>query len=407
MTLGVVAALAFSACSGGDNDNDAADATVGDAIDAGAAFDAEPSADAAPELTPLEAFCAPEGPYDSLLSRLSECGGFFATFEINGTDLVRGEALSQICNDQFGPMIASGTVEVSEAALASCLSYATTTSCEELSLGNLIGTPCEAVFVGTVADGGDCETTEQCLGDAYCAPTAEECGSCTARLPVGNVCDSDQECSDGLCNSANQCAAPATTGESCVNDGDCVGLLVCDKGTCASDLPVAGDPCNSQQDCSGPGGSGIPFDIGLYCAPSMDKGPGSCTAAPAVGEACIPQEIFAFGFDLQQDVCNVINYEWCDGGTCAQPATSALGEPCNIFAVTGSGARRCESGLICSNVLGGIEGPQGLCQTPGYEGDTCDLPGDGPPTQPCSPAYECQDGTCSANGPYEGICPAP
>ncbi len=116
----------------------------------------------------------------------------------------------------------------------------------------------------------------------------------------------------------------------------------------------------------------------------------------------MPQELFEIPFDLEQDLCDIRKFEWCDNGTCAAPEVSAVGEPCNLFAITGSGARRCEAGLACTNSIGGIQGPVGVCVEVGYEGDACDEKSE---DSGCSPFYQCVDSVCTGNG-YEPICEA-
>tara|TARA_R110002096_G_scaffold16898_3_gene57751 strand:+ start:15365 stop:16606 length:1242 start_codon:yes stop_codon:yes gene_type:complete len=406
--LGLIAVLALGACGGGDDDNEAgADAAPNTSIDAGVAFDAEPSPDAAPLLTPLEEFCAPEGAFDQLFATLRECGGFLRSIEINGTDLLTGESLQALCVDQYAAMVADGSLTIDRDALAACSAYATTTSCQEIASFDYTGTPCEDVLVGTVPLAGDCDVSEQCVGQAFCDQGKADCGACTARLDDDVACNFDDQCNSGLCNSQNVCAAPAALGGACATNSDCAGTLECDQGNvCISRLPAQGDPCFSQGDCAGPDG-GIPFDIGLYCEPSGQKSPGTCEVVPAIGEACLPQAILEIPFDIDQDVCNIHAYEWCSEGTCTAPTISAVGGPCNLFAVTGSGARRCDSGLICSNPGGGIEGPIGVCQVPGDVGDTCSEPSQEMPGEPCLPFFACQQGVCQGSNEYSGMCPAP
>jgi len=398
--LFIIAAFALGACSSGDNSDN-----LEPAADAGVSADAEPQPDAAPPVPSVEVFCAPEGPFDQIFGALRECGGFIRTLEINGTDLFSGAGLESFCLDLYRPMTEDGTLSIDADAMAACSTYATTTSCDEIAGDsfNFNGTPCEDVFVGAVPLGGECDLSEQCVGESFCEQGKGDCGACSPRLEDAIGCTIDDQCINGLCNSQGLCAAPAVVGGACVTAEDCVGLLDCDAGTCASLLPSLGDACVVPADCSGPAGVEFPFDIGLYCGPS-----GTCEAAPVVGDACLPEEVLGLDFAIDQGACNVFEYEWCDAGTCAAPQTSAAGEPCNLYAVSGSGARRCESDLLCSNPQSGFEGPDGVCQVPGYVGDTCDLGIDGaPPLEPCSPIFPCVNGTCIGSSDYTGLCPAP
>ncbi len=394
-----IAALVFGACSSGDDDN------IVPGFDAGIPADAEVQPDAAPQVPPLEAFCAPGGPFDEVFSGLRECGGFLRSLELNGTDLFTGEGVEAFCLHLYQPMVDDGTLTIDRDALAACSTYATTTSCDEIAGDsfNFNGTPCEDVLVGTVAADGECELSEQCAGDSFCDQGKDECGTCSPRLADEVACAFNDQCINGLCNSQGVCGAPANVGGSCVDSDDCVGFLDCDNtSTCVSLIPSAGDACVTAADCTGPVGFVIPFDIGLFCGAQ-----GTCEPTPAVGDACLPEAVLELGFQIDQGACNILEYEWCDSGTCAAPETSGLGEPCNMFAISDSGARRCESGLICSNPEGGIEGPVGECQAPGYLGESCDEGAKGaPPLEPCSPFFPCVEGICAGSSEYAGICPA-
>ncbi len=275
-TCGAAMVLLLSACSGGDTDTDGADAGL-DATDAGAVADAAPELDAAPEVTPLEAFCAADGPYAALLESVAECGGFFMQLEISGTILFRGEALTRFCTEQFGSFLDSGTVDLDVDSFAACKNYAETVGCEALQEGGFGGTPCAALFLGTVALGGECDETFQCVGDAYCDAELSSCGVCTARLADGEACTFSDVCTGGLCNSSGVCASPGVIGDACTDPSDCAGILTCRDDVCASTLPQVDTPCANQAECSGLGGDGIPFELGLYCAPGPNKGdPASC-----------------------------------------------------------------------------------------------------------------------------------
>lgn len=418
MTLGVIAALAMGACGGGDDDDNGngADAAVGDPSDAGTNTDAntEPEFDAAPTLTPLEAFCAPQGPFANLIDTIGDCNGQIRSIDLAGNGLLSGASIEQVCLEQYGPMVAGGTVSVDESVLGDCLAFITSTSCEELNLDSIFesssfaGTACEGIFVGSVELGGDCDVSEQCSGDAVCSPAKASCNVCSPRLANGENCGDASQCSEGTCNSQNECAAAVARGGSCQGNADCVGILICDEvsDTCESPLPSLGDACVSPIDCELTEG-GVPFSLGMYCN-RPGKGPGTCDAVPALGETCLPEEVLDVPVELDQGICNFHEYEWCELGTCAAPEIAALGEPCTLFAITGSGARRCDEGLLCTNIFSIDGSPIGRCVEPGYEGDSCDEGVDGePPTAPCSPLYSCENGTCTNNSRYSGMCPAP
>ena len=400
---GLVAAccLALGACGGGSGDRDP---DGGDTTDIDAAIgtsDAGPAADGAVMRTGLDAVCAPDGPFADLFGKAIECNPDAAFIKVFGTDLFAGAAIEQVCRDTLGPQVDSGTVTIDDSKIQGCIDFVAATDCLELSLGNAAGTPCGDIFVGTVATDGDCDEDAQCLGDAFCEP-AKGCGSCQNRLPTGASCVSNSQCSDGTCNSINECAASVGLGGACAGSGDCSGLLRCAEATntCEDPFPQVGGACVDDDDCGG-------LSLSLYCVPETSvTNPSTCQVLPQPGEDCVSTDAFD-----GQPTCDVVNYVWClpSSNECMAPSISGLGEPCNIFPIIGAGARKCDSGLMCSDPLAGFEGGAGTCLTPGFEGDSCTIDtGSNEITAICHPNYSCNGaGICEGDFGFSGECPAP
>jgi hypothetical protein len=393
LRLGLVALLS-AACSGGGTDAEVVDAGPDEVVDA------TPAPDSAPILTGLDAFCAPGGPYELLFDKLSTCSPQASRANLFGTDLFAGASLEQFCHELFDSLVDDASVSFDDSSMQACLDHVAERDCLELSGAQIDNTPCADLFVGTVATDGDCDSSLQCAGDAFCRPEDAACNSCQDRLATGADCLGDAQCQDGKCNSLGQCAAPVFTGGDCLDRADCAGRLTCDNmsGTCVDPFPQVGDPCGGHAACSGGVGN---FVLGLYCQPSgVGNMPGSCELLPEAGQACGPAGPGG------QGLCNFLAYVWCDpaNDTCTEPSVSALGEPCNALAVVGSGARQCASGLTCTSPTGA---ELGSCVATGYEGDSCTVLDMGSGRSDCHPSYDCVDSLCEGTELISGLCPAP
>jgi hypothetical protein len=410
MTRLLCAAAACSlliACSGGGGKSDP-DANAGGDIDAATANpDAMPMADAAPPLTGLDALCQPGGAYEQLFDKVRECVTFL-TIQVSpilGDELLDGNIAATLCDSEFRDFVDDGTLTVDDTKLQACIDYIAATDCENLALAQMDTTPCGDIFVGAVAIDGACDASQQCAGDAYCAPVPADCGTCTARLVNGEVCSNDEQCQSLNCNGAGLCANAANLGEACNSAADCNGNLTCGPDmTCRPFVLGAGETCSDHDEC------GFPY-VPAYCdfpaAPFFGV-TGTCAPLPSAGEACITEP----GFPIE-DACNFFEYAWCDTftGTCQPPTSSAEGEPCHSFAIVGAGARKCDPGLMCTRPI--PEGSTlGTCVKPGLPGDSCELATSGGfmvPPSTCHTLLECNDTTllCESNSKYTGLCPAP
>lgn len=249
-----------------------------------------------------------------------------------------------------------------------CLDAFKTVSCADLGVTELAA--CKAVVVGTIAEGGDCTSTPECVVDTFCKHANTCPGTCTVKGGVGAVCRSDSECGDGVvCNEkSGTCVVPAGPGAACGGAGgtDCSLGLFCSgedeetgkAGTCATIDEVfsakAGDSCGldtvlctsdlscavvgvsaagAQFECVPKAGSGAECKIGFpevcpvgeYCdAPNLTTGDvnGTCKPVAGAGEPCTQPQ---FG-----DLRCAPNLR-CDDGTCRplQP----LGGTCTDNAV--------------------------------------------------------------------------
>lgn len=234
-----------------------------------------------------------------------------------------------------------------------CLDAFKNVSCAELGVTEPAA--CKAVVVGTVAEGGDCTSTPECAGDAFCKHENTCPGTCTVKGGAGAACSADSQCGDGVvCNErTRKCVVPVGPGASCGGaDGpDCSVGLFCrgedgetgKAGTCATIDEVfsakVGETCGldtvlcttdlgcavvgvsaagAKFACAGKVSSGADCHIGFpelcpvdeYCdAPNLTTGDvnGTCKLVAGEGEPCTKPQ---FG-----DLRCAPNLR-CDGGTC-------------------------------------------------------------------------------------------
>jgi hypothetical protein len=331
-------------------------------------------ADALPAVT-LDTLCnVDDGGMLEYFERLFECYPELAF--LLERDPTRAE-MSAACYGAYDGYFDDGTIAMGTwDDYQECLAYIGATTCDELSSENPV--QCRNVFMGTVDNGDACEVDEQCAKrNAYCDVEVEgTCGTCRDGLPNGRACSDSSECASGNCVgpalSDGTCQYFGVVGDTCYEDFDCLGRLMCDTALdeCIDEPSWGvGSPCDDfGADC------GFPVSD-LYC----DTGAGACVKWGTLGGSC----------GLGQPLCNVLRYESCGAATCNAPTIVGEGAACSMF-----GGAKCGAGLVCSNPFEG-----GACVAPGRDGDAC---GD---AAPCDVFLECAGGRCGY-GAYTGECPA-
>ncbi len=196
------------------------------------------------------------------------------------------------------------------ASLDACAAATAAESCAD-DLGGVPPDACRA-SPGAVADGNACGVDAQCQSTG-CEPGASSgCGTCVARVALGQDC-TGAPCEYGLrCSPNGTCVQPGALNASCDNlAAPCRLDLVCDQGNCAQ--PAAeGAPCSAQ------GGSVCSFSLGLFCNTVTSKCAKIALAPP--GQAC--------GYDAKTGALTE-----CSGG--AQCSTLASAGTCSTIAADG------------------------------------------------------------------------
>ena len=248
-----------------------------------------------------------------------------------------------VVGDDLRAAFEAGHVIFDQGAAAECAAMLAGIECEELS-----GAPdlaaCD-VWDGTVPDGGECATGDECQSGACdpgdCDPALSCCvGSCAAPaidegIPVGGDCTVEACAADAYCDVE---AVPAT----------CRALVALDQ------------PC-AEGEC----------EIDLYCrVTDAASGTGVCSGLPAEGEACDPDYPACARAD-----------NWCDPADSVCRRLAAVGDACDEI------ADNCVAYAWCS--------PEGRCVARPGEGEPCE---DWPP---CLGDLECLDDTCAVPPPDE------
>lgn len=368
--LALCLAVACGDDDGGTND---ADASATD----------EPDAALPAEVT-IEDLCGEEGGFAKLIGRVIECNPEFG-LGLNGFPAAADVAAR--CDAEFGPMVTDGTIGFADQdALAACMAFINDTDCDVLDLDSQ-GNPCEAVILGTIAEGSGCEGDEQCAGDAYCAKQDDAtCGTCAAAKAEFENCFENGECAVGRClgvqgDTPGMCLQPGGLGEPCAipgGEGACLGRLQCNNVTQRCQrlrVWAEGDDCNAiESDCNVLEGE-------LYCNENTNK----CEKWLALGDDCSP------GFPA----CNLVRAETCDVGVtdkCIAPTVVARDADCGN--PTGE---VCAAGDYCSEPFDG-----GTCTKMPAPGDACVIAN----PESCGPNFllECVDDMCQYENTPTGTC---
>ncbi len=330
-----------------------------------------------PDTISIEELCAEDtGVYSKFIGKFLEC-----TPEV---ELFLGAApteaeLAAACNVQFGSFIDDGSVKFGETAeLEACLAAVAAADCETFEIDHI--PECDKVNLGQLELGTECESGDQCAGDAYCteAPLGQSCGVCTAALADGETCVDGDDCLNGNCRTNETCGPFVLSGGTCEDSEDCGGRLACNDGTCRSaDAVSVGDTCADFGDC------GFPIS-NLFCNETATM----CEAFIALGANCNDGAI-------DTGLCNLIKYESCDSsGTrnCEAPTEVGMGDQCGF-----SMGRKCGAGLLCDDPGGAA----GRCAATGL-GEACIS---GSETGTCGFFLECKDNNiCGYEDEYTGMC---
>jgi hypothetical protein len=239
--------------------------------------------------------------------------------------------------------IASGKVRYDSVQGGACMDYFERVyggACTRSALAAATATPtdaCNAFLVGSVADGGACFSSSECvstdcaLTDTSCSRSDACCaGTCTAKptpIPLGGDCSA------------------LTAGQSCATGSICITNSSTGARTCAAPSKVKGTTCAGFYDCASP----------LYCDTDAATGTGTCQPAAATGAACNPAVTFGSCDD---------NNDYCDKTTGKCTRRLAVGAACD------SSQYNCVGYATC---LGGMCSPaspeRGACDT--VNGPSC------------------------------------
>jgi len=255
--------------------------------------------------------------------------------------------------------IDAGRVKYDGTKLQACLDEVAAADCSFLSERE--PESCNAVFVGTVEEGGDCQHNEECEGDQYCNFSDACPGSCSRREQAGEACTGNSDCAAGLkCGEASLCVAPAQQGEACKGgEPDCIDGFFCVGNDDAMNVPgeckpfdeafsgKLGATCSLQAlcelelschitslapvegECVEKVGSGDACNFAVpdqcpdeeYCTGvSLLTPEGICVSKPEAGEDC--------GVNLFGNATVCAPYARCDAGVCRELAH--LGETCTV-----------------------------------------------------------------------------
>ena len=210
-----------------------------------------------------------------------------------------------------------------------CVDTFETLGCNLSAIENAVVDSCSQMFSGTIAVGGACIVSEECVDQGNCEQTDPNCdattaccvGACVAVQPKtaigatcagstcveGAYCDIPTGTSSGTCKALVQGEDAACDAfDACAAPRECVIPQTMTAGTCKT-LPAEGAQCDTQTflGCN---------DLRDYC----DKTTALCTHHVGVGDACNgPTGATCVGFAM------------CDAMTSKCVARPSLGDACD------------------------------------------------------------------------------
>lgn len=261
LTTVVAFALSLAGCPADDEKNDRPTTNTGD-----------------PRLTAItglrDAYCG------YLLACDGQIANFFAT-EADCADAMNAEMDDMLAED---PQMTAANISACAAAITALESSCTWQVFSNLDYG--IPQACLDMENGTAPVGSDCSANgDLCAPELFCAeyPDAANgnpvCPTCTPRLGLGQGCDWDGQCQQGMECAQDLCAtitAPATllaVGATCTDHEECASYL-CKDGSCGV-APRETEACLEDWE--------VPCALPLVC----DNGVCTRVTFPiAQGEAC-------------------------------------------------------------------------------------------------------------------------
>lgn len=143
-----------------------------------------------------------------------------------------------------------------------------------------------------------CQVREECFGNSRYGPAM---------------------CVEGLCQPLR------LAGDRCNSRQDCFGEMACDENTKVCQGLSNGEVCQDDEECA----------FNAFCLKEATSRTGICQASYSIGEQC-------------QSQAQCENWNLCQNGTCVAPYSQVVGASCSVPAETMSFTSACESGLICA-----------------------------------------------------------
>lgn len=326
--------------------------------------------------------------------------------------------------------VASGRATVDLSVANACITQVANAAC---GTALTVAEQCLTAFKGTVADGGACSSSMDCVTGLCIPPNAQTCtGTCQMGVAAGSYCaDFTDACAAGdYCSTNTQtCDAPAAAGAACEWQGSiatCVAGYYCDpfKKTClvlgaagamclSDDQCQAGLRCSAMAKCTAPVADGAACQynedcrVGSSCVGVSASAMGTCAAAAAQAGAPCPQT--GCGAGLYCDAASVCRAQIDQGGSCTRADACKDGLACIGASSTqpGSCAPWLDAGQACSGAVNSgcpadMACTSGTCQPTGTVGSACSG-GD------CRPLLYCDSTTqkCTPMVGLGGMCTPP
>lgn len=233
---------------GGTAEADAGDATVSSGTDGSAGDSAVTGSDATTD-APAETGPACTETIPSQTNFISDlanvvCSHLQTCCGLTANQFSETNCLGLYANPTYGawmltgyqaPYIAGGLLSYSQSSSCQCVEGVSALNCGVIpaSTWDSVEQNCREAEQGTVAIGGTCASSYECVSTAYCSvsdtsdPTDAALGTCIALVAPGGACTADDQCSYITTGSpsayclANVCTATLAVGTACSRNTEC------------------------------------------------------------------------------------------------------------------------------------------------------------------------------------------
>jgi hypothetical protein len=239
-------------------------------------------------------------------AKLNQCSPAYLIYDYGTEEVCRSRAKISCVSEANAP-----NTSVTATQFKACAAAKSAQSCSDFMTDER---PDACIYKGSRIDGQACGENSQCQS-GLCRTNGNLCGVCGKAVGIGEKCQGQDDCEEGLRCDGTQCKKRVENGQACRYEQDCKVDSYCFNGTCVASKTMGGTDCNDSTYASCninqklycevdgakvcklitflPAGSSCRFPetcASGRCKITRSGEKGTCTAFAADGAMCDPKE---------------------------------------------------------------------------------------------------------------------